>query len=456
MLGIALLLFTIIKPKFLFLALALLAGMLFSFFKIASELQGEANIKRYYGEEITITGEVTGDPETDDKTTKLKLIQLQIDAATDAATIPTAGTVYVTLNKTDKIKRTDIVTLKGELKEGFSTYAGSMYRPQIIKILRKDPGDAILTIRNNFAEEVKTVIKEPEANLGLSYLLGMKEGLDNTLDENLRIVGLTHMIVASGAHLSILVEIAKKLFGKISRFAGLTFSIIFIVLFMIMVGWTPSIMRAGVMTILSLACWYVGRKMAPARMILLVAAGTLLVNPSFITNAGWLLSFASFSGIMILGPIITKWFYGERKPGLIASTIITTLAATIMTFPITLFFYGQISLISIIANLLILPTLPFIMGLVFAAGLTAPAPFLGAVLGTIATWGLDYHIKVVEFFASMKQFLIAVDKQNPWFFLAYLVVAAIIATHFIKTKNASRRQNLVPTERFELSQPCGH
>ena len=113
-------------------------------------------------------------------------------------------------------------------------------------------------------------------------------------------------MVASGAHLAILVEVAKKIFGKFSRFAGLGFSMIFIVLFMMMVGWTPSIMRAGVMTILSLVCWYVGRKMSPMRIILLVAAGTLLVNPNFVVNMGWLLSFASYAGITVVGPSVTN------------------------------------------------------------------------------------------------------------------------------------------------------
>ena len=68
---------------------------------------------------------------------------------------------------------------------------------------------------------------------------------------------------------------------------------------------------------------------------------------------------------MILGPKITKYFYGEKKPGFIGETVITTLSATLMTLPITLYYYGTISLISVVANLLILPTLSYAMGLVF-------------------------------------------------------------------------------------------
>ena len=69
----------------------------------------------------------------------------------------------------------------------------------------------VVRIRYLFAERVRKLLPEEEAQLGLSYLLGMKTGLDDEFAEKLRTVGLTHIVVASGAHLAILVEVAKKL-----------------------------------------------------------------------------------------------------------------------------------------------------------------------------------------------------------------------------------------------------
>jgi competence protein ComEC len=238
------------------------------------------------------------------------------------------------------------------------------------------------------------------------------------------VVGLTHIVVASGAHLSILVEVARKIFGKVSRFAGVFGAIGFILFFMCMVGWTPSIMRAGIMAILTLITWYVGRKIAPLRMILMVMAGTLLIDPTFIINLGWMLSFASYAGIMLLGPRLNKFFYGEKKPGFIASTVLTTLAATLMTLPITLFYFGQVSLISVVANLLILPTLSVAMGLTFLTGVVAGLPFIEIVVSSMAIWLLDFHIGVVEFFGGMEQFLVKIEPYNPWVFLIYVAVLA--------------------------------
>ena len=188
---------------------------------------------------------------------------------------------------------------------------------------------------------------------------------------------------------------------------------------MAMVGWTPSILRAGIMAILNLLAWYVGRRFEAWRIILIVAAFTLMINPNYLINLGWLLSFASYGGIMILGPRLAKFFYGEKKPGFISSIILTTVAATLMTLPVTLYYYGQVSLISVLANLLILPTLPYAMGLVFLTGVCAGISGIEVAVSFLATKLLDFHILVVEFFGGMKQFLIEIEPYHWQVFNIY-------------------------------------
>ncbi|MBQ3441354.1 ComEC/Rec2 family competence protein [Candidatus Saccharibacteria bacterium] len=297
----------------------------------------------------------------------------------------------------------------------------------------------VISARDWLSGRIEEVLPEREAKLGMSYLLGTKTGLDKGLSENLKAVGLAHIVVASGAHLSILVEIARKIFGKISRFSGLLFSVLLILFFMCMVGWTPSILRAGVMAILTLLSWYVGRKIAPWRIILMVAAFTLILNPLFLTNLGWLLSFASYAGIMMLGPGITRFFYGKKKPGFVASTVLTTIAATLMTLPITLYYFGQISLISVVANILILPTLPYVMGLTFLTGIFAGVPGVSVVVGFLTEKLLDFHIFVVEWFGGMEQFLIKIDRYEPRVFLLYLLILGLIISEMTRRFLKKRR-----------------
>lgn len=418
---LVLFIYAFIRPKVVFMVVMLITGMVLAFFRSSYELIGEYNIRQFCDKTVVVTGTIDGDPETDEKGTKFKLVNLMFGKNGE---IKLAGSLYISEYKNDRLARGDLVTLSGKMSSGFGIYAGYMYQPTILKHLRPEPGDLILKVRNWFSARIKKLIPEPEVNLGMSYLLGMKSGLPDDLSDNLRIVGLVHIVVASGAHLSILVGIAKKIFGKISRMASLLFSLLFILFFMAMVGWTPSILRAGVMAILTLITWYVGRKVSPLRMIILVMAGTLMINPMFIINLGWLLSFASFGGIMILGPKLTKFFYGEKKPGFVGETVVTTLAATLMTLPITLYYYGTISLISVVANLLILPTLPYAMGLTFLTGVVSWVPGIEIVVAFVAQKLLEFHIAVVNFFGGMSYFLIKIPQYLPWVFLIYILIVA--------------------------------
>ena len=429
--------YAFLRPRVVFIVLMLVFGMILAFFRASHELEGEYTVRQFYDKNVIVVGAIDGDPETDEKGTKFKLKGLRFGENEE---VKLAGNLYISEYKNEKLARGDSVALVGKMSAGFGTYVGYMYRPRIIRHLRPEPGDLILKVRNWFSARIKKLIEEPQANLGMSYLLGMKSGLPDDLNENLRIVGLVHIVVASGAHLSILVDIAKKIFGRISRMASLLFSLLFILFFMALVGWTPSILRAGVMAILTLITWYVGRKISPIRMITLVMAGTLLINPMFIINLGWLLSFASFGGIMIIGPRFTKFFYGDKKPGFIGETVTTTLSATLMTLPITLYYYGTISLISVAANLLILPTLPYAMGLVFLTGVVSGIPGLETVVAFVTQKLLDFHIAVVNFFGEMSYFLIKIPQYIPWVFLIYLLIIVPLLIGLFKQKMVKLRQ----------------
>lgn len=422
-------------PRAVFIGVAVIMGMILAWFRVSAELYGQDYIRQLYGKEVVVAGVVEGDPEEDDGELKLKLGGLRFGEEG----IEARGNIYITLRELG-VKRADVITVTGKMLEGFGTYAGYMYKPKVMEVRRPEPGDLILRVRDWFADKIAGLMPEKELSLGLSYLLGMKTGLSDDLSENLRTVGLVHIVVASGAHLSILVDIARKIFGRLSRFSGLVFSVLFTVFFMSMVGWTPSIMRAGVMVILSLFAWYVGRKFVAWRLILIVAAFTLMLNPGFIINLGWLLSFAAFLGIMVVGPRLTKFFYGERKPGFVASVIITTVSATLMTLPITLYYYGTVSLVSVVANLLILPTLPYAMGLVFLTGVFAGVPGVELVFSWCATKLLDFHILVVEYFGEMKWFMVEIPTYQWWVFLMYGLVVVPSLIGLIRRKMIKLRK----------------
>ena len=434
---VALMVVAFLKPKCMFVVVALVAGMILVFLKVTMALEGENYMRQLYDSNVVVQGTIEGDPETDETVTRFKLGGLRFGEDDD---LDVKGNLYVSMGKNEDLSRGDKVVLKGKMLSGFGTYGGYLYMPRLIKWERPEPGDLVLSIRNWFAERIRGLLPEPEVALGLSYLLGMRAGLEDDLNENLRTVGLVHIVVASGAHLAILVGVARKIFGKLSRVAGLLFSVLFVVIFMCMVGWTPSILRAGVMTVLSLVAWFFGREVAPWRLILITMAFTLIIDPMFLTNLSWQLSFASFAGIMILGPRVRKLFYGMRRPGLVGGMIITTVSATLMTLPLTLYYYGTVSLISVVANLLILPTLPYAMGLVFMTGVAVGLPGMEVVVAWCAKTILNFHIMVVEYLGGLKQFLVEIPTYRWQVLLIYAFLIALFVIGLIRRKVVKLRE----------------
>ena len=300
----------------------------------------------------------------------------------------------------------------------------------------KEDTNAISYSKSWLTERIKSNLPEDEANLGVAYLLGEKDGLSKDFKESLQVAGLSHVVVASGAHLSIIVGFVRKIFGRVSRKTGLIFALIFVVIFMALIGWTPSILRAGIMTILTLVSWYFGRKFQPFRLIIITAAITLLIDPSFITNLGWQLSFASYAGIMLLGPIVTEFFYGEKKPKFFGSMIITTVSATLLVAPISLYHFGSLSLLSILANILILPTLSIVMGLTFATGLLAGVPIISPIVSWAAGLLLNLHQIIINYLGTKTYFLVTIPKENPAFFLLYPAIVIPFVIFTIKRRRA--------------------
>ena len=110
-----------------------------------------------------------------------------------------------------------------------------------------------------------------------------------------------------------------------------------------------------------------------------------------------------------------------------------------MTLPIILYYYGMVSLISVAANLLILPTLPIVMGLVFMTGVVAGVPAVEAVVSFAATKMIDYHMAVVDFFGGMKSFMVEIEPYQWWVFLLYILIVVPLIIGLLRRKKI--RQN---------------
>lgn len=356
-----------------------------------------------------------------------------------------SGVLWVTATTDANIKRGDKLILSGKLMPGFGSFAGVIYRAVVDKIITPQPGDIARQVRDWFADAIRRVIPEPESSLGIGYLVGQRRALPADLVLALQVAGLTHVVVASGYNLTILVRLARRLFAKISKYLSALVSSAMIIGFIAITGASPSMMRAGLVSGLSLVAWYYGRKFHPIVLLLLAIAVTVLINPSYAWgDLGWQLSFTAFAGVMILAPLASRYLFGDKKPGFIQQILIETMSALIVTSPILIAAFGQVSNVAVISNLLVLPLVPLAMLLTFIAGVGSLAlPIIGGIIALPATWLLNYMVGVAEYLASLPWAISKINLQWWGVLICYAVIIGACFYLWRVTKFNLREANLV-------------
>ncbi len=380
------------------LVLAMIGGMCVGLARGAGDVSNRTVYDGLIGQAVTLRGVISEDIDTSDQGDALiRLGRVQLGDQRLPAQ------VWVSMDMIESVRRSDIVTLRGQLSEGFGSFAASMYRAELLAVERPVPGDLALDVREDFGDKVRNGIDEPSASLGMGYLTGQRRSLPTELDAALVTAGLTHIVVASGYNLTILVRFIKRLFENRSRYLTVFLSGLLIISFISITGLSPSMSRAGLVAGLALAAWYVGRKFHPITLLVFAAAVTGLVNPSYVWgNLGWQLSFAAFAGVMVLAPLAQAYLFGEQKPGWLRQILGETISAQIVTAPLLLYSFGYISNVAVIANALVLPLVPLAMILTFVTGLAEYfGAGLAAIVGLPAQWLLDYMVGVATYTANL-------------------------------------------------------
>ena len=417
-----------------------ISGLILGLWRAGVELYAQSQLKQYIGEQVLLSGMVADDPTYDaDGDMRIKVIDISIEGSARA------GVVWVSLREKLSIKRSDIVEVEGRLVQGFGTIAAAMYRADVERIVRKDFADVGRDIRDEFSEGIRDVIPEPEASLGAGFLLGQTSELPEKLDNELRLLGLTHIVVASGYNLTILVRFARRFFTRLSRFSGLAISAGLVFGFAHMTGFSPSMTRASLITGLSLLAWYYGRKYHPFVLLPFSAAVTVIINPSYAWgDIGWLLSFTSFIGVIVLSPLIHAYFWGDKKPSSIRQIFIETMSAQLMTLPIIAYVFGQYSSLALIANILVLPFIPLAMLFTFIGGLAGllSVPF-DILLGLPARAVLQYITTVVDKLALFPQASTELSFSIAMILVFYISLLNLMIFLWRRTKHPFRDYNVI-------------
>lgn len=350
----------------------------------------------FFNQKITLVGTVVEDPTYDDK----GQLDFRLQSVTvDGQYLP--GQVRVKTFSFIDAKRGDGVRASGKLQDGFGNYQAALYYATTETVVVNQ--NAIDTLRRQFAASVLSSVPEPQASLGLGFLVGLKSGLPDNLNDQLKLLGLTHIVVASGYNLTILVRLARRFFEKRSKYQTAIVSLGLMAGFVAVTGFSPSMSRAALVTGLALWAWYFGRRIHPALLLLFAASITTLINPLYLwSDVGWWLSFLAFAGVLLLAPLLQRRLFGENKPKLIGQIVIETISAQLLTLPLLLFVFGDFSVLALVANVLVVPLVPLAMLLTFVGGVVGlVSPVVGAVVSLPATWLLGFITEVVRLMSQV-------------------------------------------------------
>jgi competence protein ComEC len=285
---------------------------------------------------------------------------------------------------------------------------------------------SLYALKAAFVTALGTVLPEPEQSLAIGLLLGVKQSLGEALEQVFRDSGIIHIVVLSGYNLMI---VASFIMLVLAYVAGLrtrvVLGIVAILLFATMVGWSATVARATIMAILALLALMLGRRYLVLRGLCVAGAVMLALNPFLlIYDVGFQLSFLATLGLIVVAPRLETALLAGAWWQPVSQFLVATVAAQVAVTPLLLYHMGEVSLVAIITNVLVLPAVPIAMLLSFITGLVAlVVPVMAPLVSYPTVAVLWYIIEQARFWAGVPYATVAFPVFSFWYVaLAYLLL----------------------------------
>lgn len=276
------------------------------------------------------------------------------------------------------IKYGDSLYIEGEFKqpEEARNYKGYNYKQYLktkkiigtvelekVKILKSSNGSFIHNIQKYIRDTINGTLTDEEGNLLLAILLGDKDKLSEDIQESFKTSNLSHMLAVSGAHVSYIIlgltyVLQNSIIGKKN---GKIVCIIFLLAFMAITNFTPSVTRACIMAILTLLSSIIYRKSDVYTNISVAALITLIFNPYSLLDLGFQLSYGGTIGIIIFIKRIQEKKSNSKVINYIKQMALVSIYANIIIIPIMMYHFNTVSFTFIISNIMASPILGIIV-----------------------------------------------------------------------------------------------
>jgi len=405
------------------------------------------------GVAMRIRGVLGDDPEIGDTSQRfaVSVREIQRNGAWDGA----SGGVLVRGPLLPRYHSGDIVELEGNLEappriEDFD-YAAYLARRGIASVMEyprtriighDDDNIAratILRARRTLSHGLALALPEPQASLAQGVLLGERSALPSDVRDDLNATNTSHLVVVSGSNVVLVAGFCTLIFGWfVRRRHAALLSIAAVLAYAALVGLSPPVLRATIMGIVLITAGVSGRRTNGVTSLLLAAAIMAGWQPSVVRDVSFQLSFGATAGILYLSSPLRRWIVdtlgwtlGRAElprwvNPLFAEPASVTIAAMLATTPLLALNFGRVSLVSLPANLLIVPAFPFILLTSLVAAVGGAIPHAHLIAGAPAYALLTYWLRVAAWFASLPGATSTLDGYTtPYAIATYTAVTAL-------------------------------
>ncbi len=295
-------------------------------------------------------------------------------------------------------------------------------------------------IKQKFITHIQILFPEPESSLLAGVLIGDSSGFSPEIIDMFTRTGLVHILVLSGSNVTIVAETLMRSFSffpvAIARLLG-TLSI---VLFAIMTGAGATTVRATCMALIVVLVKSVGRRYDVSRALIIAAFCMTLENPRIVAfDTSFQLSFLATLALIYIAPLVKERLGSVPEIFGLRDILATTIGTQILTTPLILYIAGKTSLISLIPNILVLPTIPFIMlGGFVSTMLSFIAEVFALPFAWITSLMLWYIIKIVTYFGSISFALIHITTSIYVLVVMYSVICLVTITLWQKRNDSQQ------------------
>lgn len=330
------------------------------------------------------------------------------------------GRIVSLSNVNEKIEVGNKLLVKGKFTENKNIGTGVIgdYKIEDYKILKSDFIDKLYKRRKYVFESIESKLGERKAALITSVSFGYKSELNEDHKELMKNLGISHVISISGLHLVLVYSVLR-------RFLGVKLSLVLALVYVLFSGASAPAVRAYIMIVILNVGKIVKRNYNPIAALSLAGIILILEKPYYIYNLGFVLSFLATLGIILFNKDLNKKLY--KLPNSIRNTIAISLSAQILTLPIIILYFNEVSLNFIVGNIIVIP---FINVLVVLGNILIFIVEIPSIFNYIM-YICHYIIKYIDII-MYKIDNISLDLMYFHYTVAYFYISLLMTYYFYK------------------------